>query len=75
LKFFVDNLEQSVLELTDELPMKTNIFIGAELTPKPNNDYPGEINDVSNRDCSLIFFDDFNHLDHCYEFRSNGKTS
>jgi hypothetical protein len=27
--------------------MKTNIFIGAELTPVPNDDYNGEIGDVS----------------------------
>jgi hypothetical protein len=36
--------------------MKINIFIGAELTPRPNNDYPGEINDVSYWDYYLKFF-------------------
>ena len=43
----MDNQEQSDVILPDGWQSKTNIFIGAELTPVPNGDFNGKLGDVS----------------------------
>jgi hypothetical protein len=43
----LDDIEQSNATLVEAWPLKTNIFIGSELTPTPNADYDGTIADVS----------------------------
>jgi len=69
----LNNIEQSDIELFDVWEEKTNIFIGAELTPVPNGDYNGEISDVSYiyNNLKIIFY----YLDYRYQFRSICKTS
>jgi hypothetical protein len=47
LRFILDHIEQSNIDLSDRWQAKTNIFIGAELTTSPNGDYQGELNQVS----------------------------
>jgi len=47
LRFDLDNIEQNHVQLPDGWQTKTNIFIGAELTPAPNGDFTGKIGDVS----------------------------
>ncbi|CAF1294668.1 unnamed protein product [Rotaria sp. Silwood1] len=46
LRFDLDNIEQSDIQLPDGWQAKTNIFIGAELTPVPNGDFNGKIGDI-----------------------------
>ncbi|CAF3883981.1 unnamed protein product [Rotaria sp. Silwood2] len=46
LRFDLDNIEQSDVQLPDGWQAKTNIFIGAELTPVPNGDFNGKIGDI-----------------------------
>ncbi|CAF0944400.1 unnamed protein product [Adineta steineri] len=46
LRFILDNIEQSNIDLPDEWQTKTNIFIGSELIPAPNNDFNGKIGDI-----------------------------
>ncbi|CAF0925941.1 unnamed protein product [Rotaria sordida] len=46
LHFDLDNIEQSDVQLPDGWQTKTNIFIGAELTPVPNGDFNGKIGDI-----------------------------
>ncbi|CAF4343176.1 unnamed protein product, partial [Rotaria magnacalcarata] len=45
LRFDLDNVEQSDVQLPDGWQTKTNIFIGAELTPVPNGNFNGKIGD------------------------------
>lgn len=47
LRFHLDNQEQSDVVLPSAWQSKTNIFIGAELTPVPNGDFSGKLGDVS----------------------------
>ncbi|CAF2066583.1 unnamed protein product [Rotaria magnacalcarata] len=46
LRFDLDNVEQSDVQLPDGWQTKTNIFIGAELTPVPNGNFNGKIGDI-----------------------------
>ncbi|CAF1653527.1 unnamed protein product, partial [Adineta ricciae] len=46
LRFQLDNTEQSDMQLPDGWQTKTNIFIGAELTPVPNGDFNGKLGDI-----------------------------
>ncbi|CAF2788344.1 unnamed protein product [Rotaria sp. Silwood2] len=54
LRFDLDNIEQSDVQLPDGWQAKTNIFIGAELTPVPNGDFNGKIGDVSKNVISYV---------------------
>ncbi|CAF2152127.1 unnamed protein product [Rotaria magnacalcarata] len=47
LKFTLDNIEQSNVELPDGWLAKRNVFIGAELITVPDGNFSGNIRDIS----------------------------
>ncbi|CAF1082643.1 unnamed protein product [Adineta steineri] len=47
LKFQLDNIDQTDVQLPDGWQTKANIFIGAELTPVPNGDFNGKLGDIA----------------------------
>ncbi|CAF0871438.1 unnamed protein product, partial [Didymodactylos carnosus] len=56
-RFEVDNIIQSEVQLPDIWQIKSNILVGAELIPAPNEDFQGKIGDmvVANMGRSLVF--------------------
>ncbi|CAF1107181.1 unnamed protein product, partial [Didymodactylos carnosus] len=64
-RFEIDNVMQSEVQLPDAWQIKSNIFIGAELIPSPNEDFEGKIGDmvVANMGRSLSFQEEAADLD------------
>ena len=65
MKFTLDTIEQSDVELPDGWLAKRNIFIGAELITVPDGNFSGDIGDVSYVEHSLIRMISFSLQDLC----------